>query len=384
MEKGKLKVTGNLSGFFKKGKSKWFIPPSYDLSPREKFNNKECEYEFEEGKVGKVFFEGKELPKDTKAAAEKEAKEERKKQREAAAQKAAERRKRHGPIIKKVEKCSFNLSRENGRYFMPDDSYKTLEKEEWQVDNFSLKLNKGVRQESDKFYFFKSGRQGIDYQIVVNYGDFDFSALCQRAESQIHLPYKKLSFSPDWRLIIGLGGASVYETSITLHHIYGIPYIPASSIKGTVRSHIIREVFLPKYLAANDAKADEKAEKEAMANDIFKQFFGNQDQKGKLIFYDAFPTSPPKIEVDIMNPHYGDYYQGKTLPVDTLSPTPIPFLTVTGCDFQFLISSHEEDFSRTIPLNGVEKTITEWLHSALTNHGIGAKTAVGYGYFKAS
>ncbi|NJO03736.1 MAG: hypothetical protein HC880_20560, partial [Bacteroidia bacterium] len=29
------------------------------------------------------------------------------------------------------------------------------------------------------------------------------------------------------------------------------------------------------------------------------------------------------------------------------------------------------------------KTIDEWLKDALTNHGLGAKTAVGYGYFRA-
>ncbi|RMG81249.1 MAG: type III-B CRISPR module RAMP protein Cmr6, partial [Bacteroidetes bacterium] len=114
-------------------------------------------------------------------------------------------------------------------------------------------------------------------------------------------------------------------------------------------------------------------------------FFGNQDQKGKLTFYDAFPTSPPKIEVDIMNPHYADYYQGKTPPLDTLSPTPIPFLTVSGCDFQFLIGSRKEDyFNGTIGENREEKSITDWLYSALTTQGIGAKTAVGYGYMKQS
>jgi CRISPR/Cas system CMR subunit Cmr6 (Cas7 group RAMP superfamily) len=29
-----------------------------------------------------------------------------------------------------------------------------------------------------------------------------------------------------------------------------------------------------------------------------------------------------------------------------------------------------------------DKSIKEWLKEALTNHGIGAKTAVGYGYFE--
>lgn len=36
----------------------------------------------------------------------------------------------------------------------------------------------------------------------------------------------------NWRLIIGLGGMHPQETSMTLHHIYGIPYIPGSAVKG--------------------------------------------------------------------------------------------------------------------------------------------------------
>ena len=31
-----------------------------------------------------------------------------------------------------------------------------------------------------------------------------------------------------WRLIVGLGASHPQETSMTLHHIFGIPYIPGS------------------------------------------------------------------------------------------------------------------------------------------------------------
>ena len=37
------------------------------------------------------------------------------------------------------------------------------------------------------------------------------------------------------RLVVGLGAGHVLETSLTLHHIFGIPYIPASALKGVVR-----------------------------------------------------------------------------------------------------------------------------------------------------
>ncbi|HHH49521.1 MAG TPA: type III-B CRISPR module RAMP protein Cmr6, partial [Saprospiraceae bacterium] len=233
------------------------------------------------------------------------------------------------------------------------------------------------------FNFFNSNRGRVLYKIQNNFGDFDFLGQCQRIENQILKPYKKISFSPDWRMIVGLGDASVYETSITLHHIYGIPYIPASTIKGVIRSQVIKEIFLPKYLSDNDEKANEKAEDDAMKNSVFKLFFGNQDQKGKIIFYDAFPTSSPKIEVDVMNPHYGSYYSDTKAPVDSDSPTPIFFLTVTGCAFQFLISSKSKQlFEKYFDADSKKKTIIQWLTEALAHHGIGAKTAVGYGYMK--
>ncbi len=44
-------------------------------------------------------------------------------------------------------------------------------------------------------------------------------------------------------MIVGLGNESVYDTSMTLHHMYGIPFIPASAIKGVIRSWIIAEMF---------------------------------------------------------------------------------------------------------------------------------------------
>ncbi len=174
----------------------------------------------------------------------------------------------------------------------------------------------------------------------------------------------------DWRLALGLGDASVYETSITLHHIYGIPYIPASAIKGVVRSWIITEFF-------------EVNETKALENPIFKKWFGTTDGAGKVIFFDAFPTSAPTIDADIMNPHYQPYYSespkdAKTPPADYHNPVPVFFLTVKDCSFQFLIGTKEESNVFTDVIEN--KNIIDWLTDALQKHGIGAKTAVGYGY----
>ena len=106
--------------------------------------------------------------------------------------------------------------------------------------------------------------------------------------------------------------------------------------------------------------------------------------QGEVIFFDAFPLSAPTIEVDVMTPHYGEYYSKKDqAPVDTLLPNPIPFLTVVNTDFQFLMGSKKFSIQDKLwKYEGKELTLSEWLQKALTEHGIGAKTAVGYGYMK--
>jgi CRISPR-associated protein Cmr6 len=154
---------------------------------------------------------------------------------------------------------------------------------------------------------------------------------------------------------------------LTLHHIYGLPYIPASTIKGVVRSHILSEYF------------DHK-ENEALKDKIFVEFFGNQKQAGKIIFLDAFPSSPPEITPDVMNPHYGDYYSEKKPPADYLTPNPIFFLTVKKTTFDFYLLAKKN--SSLLKKSLGDKKINDWLKSALHHHGIGAKTAVGYGYFE--
>jgi len=178
----------------------------------------------------------------------------------------------------------------------------------------------------------------------------------------------------DWRLVVGLGGGSVYETSMTLHHIYGIPYIPGSAVKGVTRSWIIGEVF-------------NNSEEDALNNPSFITIFGNQKHKGKVIFLDAFPIQAPEIKPDVMNPHFGDYYSGKKdknnnliPPADYLNTGPIFFLTVENTSFNFYLIAKNKDKS-VFNIEISDFTIMKWLKKALLEHGIGAKTAVGYGYF---
>ena len=249
---------------------------------------------------------------------------------------------------------------------IPCDTKNSLIKD---IDNFHLKLNKFARFEGGKFSFLRNSKNG-GFEIKENFGVLEnkFAALNERHHNNAKALFGEnvveLPLTPNYHLVVGLGGHSVYETSMTLHHIYGVPYIPASSIKGVVRSWIILNEY--------------ENESSALNNDTFVKWFGSQSSAGKLVFFDAFPNEKPRIEPDIMNVHYPDYYQGRKPPTDTQSPIPVSFLTVTKSPFNFFVGSSELNINSD---KLKDKTIKDWLKDALTNHGIGAKTAVGYGYF---
>ncbi len=166
-------------------------------------------------------------------------------------------------------------------------------------------------------------------------------------------------YEVDWRMVIGLGGKHVQETNMTLDHVYGIPYIPGSAFKGVVRSWVIQDQF------NND-------EERALLNTNFLEVFGSQKSVGKVQFLPAYPIDNVTLSLDIMNPHFPDYYTGSKLPTDTQDPKPIKFLTVVQTPFRFIFLSKDQN---------LKSRVQGWVDSALKDKGLGAKTAVGYGYF---
>ena len=249
--------------------------------------------------------------------------------------------------------------------FMPLDTRKNLIFKDNlpQIDNLALKIN--------KFPFFELKNK---YEVKAMY----YNKYCttnrelyygKYYDSIKKFPYlsEEFELKTDWKLSIGLGQISVYETSLTLHHIYGVPYIPGSAIKGSFRSYIINEFFQNK-------------EENALKEKWFVDIFGNETQQGKIIFFDSF-SKDFKILKDIMNPHYPDYYNGDVPPTDDQNPIPINFLTVEGT-FKFVIGAKQ---NIEIKVNEKKENILDFvkekLKDSLKNFGIGAKTAVGYGYF---
>jgi CRISPR-associated protein Cmr6 len=232
--------------------------------------------------------------------------------------------------------------------------------DKWLLGNKPEKIKvNGQEKDTDKYRFFAKNK--VEKTATQYY------------DSIANLGYQTQEFSkePDWRMVIGLGGESVYETGMTLHHIYGFPYIPATAIKGIAHHY------------ATELEKEKKFDKEQI-DAIFgvdeKEASDKQAKRGKIIFFDAFPTGEITLSPDIMNNHYPDYYDGgKKPPADWQSPRPIFFLTVKETSFKFVLGIKPKD-QEQYP-NLLAKAI-KLLEEALTQKGIGAKTAVGYGYMQ--
>jgi CRISPR-associated protein Cmr6 len=163
-----------------------------------------------------------------------------------------------------------------------------------------------------------------------------------------------------YRLAAGHGRENPTETGIFLHHSYGVPYIPGSSLKGVAAAFAASRLESP-WQPGGDA---------------FKTLFGTTDTAGYVTFMDALPEPGTwKLRPDVITVHHQGYYQGKDEPqADWDSPTPVSFLSVTG---DFLIA--------LLPSPGADlwaEAAYEILKMALEEIGVGGKTSSGYGRLK--
>lgn len=167
------------------------------------------------------------------------------------------------------------------------------------------------------------------------------------------------------RMAVGLGSASVLETSIKLHHTYGVPYIPGSALKGLTAS------YAKQYLGAEWEKESEN----------YKILFGSSDENGNeqaagyVTFFDALYYIPKTdnnspLCPDVMTVHHEKYYQNEkdSAPADWDQTNPISFLAAKG---EYLVAL-------TGPKEWVNAAF-DILKLALQEMGIGAKTSSGYG-----
>lgn len=242
-----------------------------------------------------------------------------------------------------------------------------------------------------------------------------------------------VTLTPEWRFVVGLGDKTALEVGFTFHRIYGFPVIPGSALKGLARAAALSQIAdtlgvprlllhqaqkranhkprplptpiekLEALLMATDARIQEAKQLELTKKEgvetlnrlreekglenldltqhealltSFRTIFGTPYAAGEAIFFDAMPAAPPVLEIDVMNVHYPEYYGGDNLPTDNQNPNPIPFLTVGRSPFSFAVG-----WRNTVNATDLHQAEV-WLKAGLSEFGVGAKTAAGYGYFQ--
>ncbi|ABX03222.1 MAG TPA: type III-B CRISPR module RAMP protein Cmr6 [Herpetosiphon sp.] len=168
------------------------------------------------------------------------------------------------------------------------------------------------------------------------------------------------------RMIVGLGNTSPIETSICLHHTYGVPYIPGSAIKGLVAAYA-RQQLGDDWTKGSETQAEKPL-------NAYQTMFGHPESAGYLTFFDALyiPNSSQPLAIDVMTPHHMTYQQGNLqAPTDFDSPNPVAFLSATG-SYLFAIGGDQAWVTAAFAI----------LEKALLEYGVGAKTSSGYGRLK--
>jgi CRISPR-associated protein Cmr6 len=201
------------------------------------------------------------------------------------------------------------------------------------------------------------------------------------------------------RMMVNLAGGVVENAGIALDRCFGLPMIPGSAVKGITRVQALWEIheaqgaeklrllrlaMLLLGYGAHDLRGDFGwAGGDAAANAIAREI-GADDFKGCACFLPAYPTTPPTIVVDMVNPHYPEYYRGrKPRAEDNESPIPNYFPAVeAGSSFGFAVLLNRVPSAANITSEELLSQAKRWLEGAVTHKGVGAKTAAGYGWFE--
>lgn len=264
-----------------------------------------------------------------------------------------------GPVYKKL--------------MLPADACNFVKKNQNQIDNWALKQNRLFYKEDSRSgekyvpLLYCDVKKSTDGQLEckLNFLNGILKRNNQIAET-LWSDRGRLVYKPDKSFILGTGAESVYSSIpvMTLHPVYGIPYIPSSGLKGIVRNY-----YIQKYHQASEEKALEDPK--------FKYIFGysigdGNAGAGKIVFLDAFPRTAPKLYYEIFTPHYSTYYKGENL-TDADSPIPLSFPAIKDTTFEILFGSDKLD------AGGYIEELKREIPEALSWIGIGGKAAIGYG-----
>lgn len=158
-------------------------------------------------------------------------------------------------------------------------------------------------------------------------------------------------------VVLHLSSPSPLDLGLAVHWTYGLPLLPATSLKG---------------LAAAALKAlDEPAA---------ERIFGTHEAAGAVAWLDGLPVKWT-VERDVMTPHHGAWYGGSAAsPSESENPVPIPFVSIApGSVFEVILIARGSDAAGA---HADLDAAVGSLETGIAERGLGAKTAAGYGVFK--
>jgi CRISPR-associated protein Cmr6 len=155
-----------------------------------------------------------------------------------------------------------------------------------------------------------------------------------------------------WR--VRVGGPPGFRERLfpVMHPVYGIPYVPASSIKGLVRSWAQKHI--------GDKKLIDK---------LLGYLKGSQASMAAVEFLDAFPTGC-SLSADVATPQWAWTSDDKI----KYNPAPHQMLSLEGLELKIGLCQT----SRNRGTDSV-RTALEWLEKALLESGLGSRVSAGYG-----
>lgn len=206
--------------------------------------------------------------------------------------------------------------------------------------------------------------------------------------------FTTLAASVEGRLYTGLPLGGTLETGASIHHTYGMPMLPGSSVKGAVRSyteHLFAELDANGGLQFTKSDNVNKLLIQEDKQKVIDILFGkdsddvNDTDAGYLVWHDAWwiPQTDDKGNMllgdsykpfinEVVTVHHQAYYSGEANEaLDMENPVPNQQLAIQG-SFYFVIEGDKQwaDLAKAL----LQKTIE--------NVGLGSKTSSGYGYFK--
>ncbi len=196
-------------------------------------------------------------------------------------------------------------------------------------------------------------------------------------------------------LVIGLGNEHPTEKGFRFDWTLGVPFIPATGLKG-----VVRLAFLVNRLNELDETAARtfwgRITKGLLEDDAKKLFGcsedaknGQRDQRGGIVFFDAYPEELPRFAPEIMNCHYPDYLnkQAERGPTEDQQLNPQKYWAVSPWLDKDRKKPLHFIFRMLVPKKLTDGPYNEKFRDALQDalyvHGLGAKTAIGHGRFNA-